>query len=208
MSFFQTRCDRRRAPNGRRGTLAVLFIAFAFVCGGCSHSERRPSVLQRYDGLKSELSWETAESSRISLDVATLRSAIQRGRVNEARQSAVRLKRDGRLFMVRSGHFGNAVRLLAQSAHPGIVQRYLYAVVAALTADWYEGTLLSSMSDVVWADPLGLVPATSQRLSRMTARARSFAATAVADAREAQMLRQRDRRLFRYTFVDNSRGTH
>jgi hypothetical protein len=133
--------------------------------------------------------------------MSTLRIDLRSGRVTRVRRDAIRLKRDAEVFAQDSGRIGNRVHAYSKIADAVPVRTYLTLVSASLTADWYEGKALARLADIIWRDPLGLTPATEEKLASTQKSAERFATTAVTQTARARNLRARYRRLFRYVPV-------
>src|SRR5947209_20331798 len=108
----------------------------------------------------SELAWATSQSARVAGDVQNLDTRVRGGRVREARQSSIRLRLDSVAFASGAGRFGNELRRLSRMKCPAAVAAYFKDQTQGLSADWYEGNTLVRLANLMWADPLGLVPAT------------------------------------------------
>jgi hypothetical protein len=151
--------------------------------------------------MRGDLAWVTSQSGRVAGDVRSLSDQVRRGDTQAARRYAIRLKLDSLSFAAASRHFGNELRSLSGTKNPGPVHTYLYDLNNSLSDDWYEGKALARLADVVWADPLAIVPSTSSRLAYFQSEAKQFARRSATAARDGAALRRRYARLFHYAPV-------
>jgi hypothetical protein len=183
-------------------TLALLVLPLVTLVTGCGQPRTEyGSSLQTYDSMRGDLAWVTSQSARLAGDMRQLDVRVRSGNVAGSRRHAVQLKLDALAFAQGAGHFGNELRRLSAMRAPGPVHAYLEDLCNSLSADWYEGKALAQLTNVVWADPLALVPSTSSRIARFQSRAKQFALKASAAARRGEAIRQRDESLFRYSPV-------
>lgn len=187
-----------------RWIAATLSLLVAWIAG-CAQAAGNPSTLERYDDLRPGLAWVTDQSARVSSDTGVLSADVQRGHVARARLEAERLKRDSQAFALGSGQYGNSVHALQSHDGPAPVREYLDTTWRTLSADWYEGETLARLADVVWADPLAMIPTTPELISRLQREAQHYASVAVSSVHTARLLRLRYYRLFRYVPVEKQK---
>jgi hypothetical protein len=180
-------------------TLGLLVLPLATGCG--QPRTEYVSSLQAYDSMRGDLAWVTSQSARLAGDMRQLDGRVRSGNVAGSRRYAVQLKLDSLAFAQGAGHFGNELRRLSVIRAPAPVHAYLEDLSNSLSADWYEGKALVQLTNVIWADPLALVPSTSSRIARLQHRAKEFALKSADATRRGAAIRQRDERLFRYSPV-------
>jgi hypothetical protein len=149
----------------------------------------------------------TRQSERVAADARHLQRLMRREDVAGARSAAVTLKRDGRALALQAGFVGNRVRALTSIASEPRLREYFRLTGQTLTWQWYEGTALSRVADVVWADPLVTTARAERDLRRTMDTARRYAYRAVVEASLASRWRRRFGRSFRYVIRSKGNGS-
>ena len=178
--------------------LGGLLCVVLFAVTSCSQAPQPPSAAQRFDQLRLPFRSLTRQSELVAADVGHLHRFMQRGDVAGARRAAVRLKQDGRALARHAGLIGNRVRTLTSLEGEQRLREYFRLTGQTLTWQWYEGTALAKLADVVWADPLVTTVGAEQELRTTSGKARWYAYRASVDASQASRWLRRFGHSFRY----------
>ncbi|HEX6507857.1 MAG TPA: hypothetical protein VF221_09520, partial [Chloroflexota bacterium] len=148
--------------------------------------------------LHRQLQWVTNESAVVAGDTRRLGRRVAEADVSGARSAAVRLKRDALAFSAKAGACGNRVRQLGLQEHQTVAKRYLGLIAGTLSTQWWEGTALARVADLVWKDPMLTVGNDSAQLAAGMSWAAGTSRQAVNLASRAAVLRHRFPSAFRY----------
>jgi hypothetical protein len=176
----------------------VLLALSVAILDGCGRQSRPVSPLQQFGRLAPLFTRATVDSSRLSLDVRGLARNVAAGRVSAARSSAVYLRAGAHEMEDAAGRAAAPLRRLHAIARNVKVRTYMSVLLQALQDQWWEASTLNRLSRIVWHDPLLLVAAHAQALSRLQTNAQWYAWRSVQATKRAEVYKANHRGVFRY----------
>ena len=177
---------------------AFICLAVCLLFSGCGVVVQRPSSLQQLDAQRTELATVSAESSGVARQSAAVASAVAGGNERWARRQSGRWKASAGRLMASSGASAARLRAISLRRSSTVSRMYIRALLRALADEWWEGATVRHEANLVWEDPLMSVPGDASRLARLDVNARWYAWQGVQNARQAQAMRRRYPREFRY----------